>query len=213
MKPSKVYEPLVSDFFDDPDMLEIIEMFVDGLGERIDSILTAFDDRNFTAVSGIAHQLKGASGGYGYPSLSDLAFDVEQLARKNADEDQIEAALTLLVDQCRCAIVGIRGQDAISFSTSSAGETIQDDPRSFASGQDEEPSAMLEAIHEEVCEVAEETSLQSVGGNPLNNIAAQIENLNDSNIDGQQLSAALMSLAQVLGTAGKTNAPVAESVG
>ena len=83
VKTSKVYEPLVSDFSDDPDMLEIIEMFVDGLGERIDSILTAFDDRNFTAVSGIAHQLKGASGGYGYPSLSDLAFDVEQLARKN----------------------------------------------------------------------------------------------------------------------------------
>jgi PAS domain S-box-containing protein len=37
-------EPLISDFADDPDMYEIIEMFIDGMEERIESIRIAFDD-------------------------------------------------------------------------------------------------------------------------------------------------------------------------
>lgn len=109
---SAAIEPLISDFADDPDMLKIIEMFVDGLSDRIESILTAFEDSNCTTVSGIAHQLKGASGGYGYPLMSELAFDVEQLANRNAEADQIEAALAVLVDECRRAIVGVRGSMA-----------------------------------------------------------------------------------------------------
>lgn len=69
---SAAIEPLISDFAEELDMLKIIEIFVDGLSERIESIHTVFEDSNFTTVSGIAHQLKGASGGYGYPLMSEL---------------------------------------------------------------------------------------------------------------------------------------------
>ncbi len=206
-------EPLISDFADDPDMLEIIEMFVDGLSERIDSILTAFEDRNFTTVSGIAHQLKGASGGYGYPSLSELAFDVEQLAKQNAADDLIEAALTVLVSECRRAIAGVRGSvasdpvvDSVSVAvpTGSGSAMASDEP-----AQSDKQRATLETIHQQIAEVAQP---KVADGNALSSIAAQIERLNDPNVDSQQLSAALMSLAQVLGNTTNSNTQVADTV-
>ena len=210
-------EPLISDFVDDPDMLEIIELFVDGLNDRIASILTAFKDRNFTTVSGIAHQLKGASGGYGYPSLSELAFDVEQLAKQNAEDAQIEDALTLLVDRCRGAIVGVRGLESLNESVTSANvvtSCVSENPvEPKETVTSNEQNEMLETIHQEVSEVAQSSNAaRPTVGNSMSEIAAQLATLNDPNIDSQQLSAALMSLAQVLGTASKSSSSMAECV-
>ena len=159
-------------------MVEIIEMFVDGLSDRIESITTAFEDRNFTTVSGIAHQLKGAAGGYGYPSLSELAFEVEHLARQNADDAQIEDALDLLVGQCRGAIVGVRGLESLNQTAKPADVTAVTESESpippeetVASG---EPTATLETIHQEVPEVAQAPNTALPGGNPLTDFAAQL---------------------------------------
>jgi HPt (histidine-containing phosphotransfer) domain-containing protein len=197
-------------------MVEIIEMFVDGLSDRIESITTAFEDRNFTTVSGIAHQLKGAAGGYGYPSLSELAFEVEHLARQNADDAQIEDALDLLVGQCRGAIVGVRGLESLNQTAKPADVTAVTESESpippeetVASG---EPTATLETIHQEVPEVAQAPNTALPGGNPLTDFAAQLEKLNDPDVDSQQLPAALLSLAQVIGTTANSNAPATESV-
>ena len=209
--------PLISDFADDPDMLEIIEMFVDGLSERIDSILTAFEDRNFTTVSGIAHQLKGAAGGYGYPTLSELAFDVEQLAKQNAEDTQIEKALALLVDQCRGAIAGVRGLESLketadSVDVATVVATGKEVP-AVESATSDNQNDLLESIHQDVPEVVHASNAAgSAVGNPLSEIAAQLANLNDPNIDSQQLSATLMSLAQVLSNASRSNSSMTEPV-
>ena len=215
-EPHSSVEPLISDFADDPDMAEIIEMFIDGLSDRIESITTAFEDRNFTTVSGIAHQLKGAAGGYGYPSLSELAFEVEHLAKQNADDAQIEEALDLLIGQCRGAIVGIRGPESLSHTTKSVDATASTESDSpVSSGEtaaSNEQSATLETIHQEVPEIAQSPTIPLASDNPLTDIAAQLEKLNDADVDSQQLSAALKSLAQVLGTTADSNASSIESV-
>ena len=78
--------------------------------------------------------------------------------------------------------------------------------------QNEEQSATLETIHEQVSEVVQPAETPIAAGNPLGEIAAQLENLNDPNVDSQQLSAALMSLAQVLGNTTTTNTQVADTV-
>jgi PAS domain S-box-containing protein len=209
-------EPLISDFADDPDMVEIIEMFADGLSDRIESITTAFEDRNFTTVSGIAHQFKGAAGGYGYPSLSELAFEVEHLARQNADDAQIEDALDLLVGQCRGAIVGVRGLESLNQTAKPADVTAVTESESPIPPEEtvasDEPTATLETIHQEVPKVAQAPNTALPGGNPLTDFAARLEKLNDPDVDSQQLSAALLSLAQVLGTTANSNAPATESV-
>ena len=90
-------------FVDDPDMLKIIEMFVDVLSERIKSVLTTFGDSNFTMVSEIAQQLKGASGGYGYSLMSELAFHVGQLEKCNAEVDQAENQAAVGNPLCKIA--------------------------------------------------------------------------------------------------------------
>lgn len=216
-EPQSSVETLISDFADDPDMAEIIEMFIDGLSDRIESITTAFEDRNFTTVSGIAHQLKGAAGGYGYPSLSELAFEVEQLAKQNADDAQIEEALDLLIGQCRGAIVGVRGSESLVQTTNPVDGTVSaesDGPASSeATASNDEQSTMLETIHQEVPEVAQSPTIALASDNPLTGIAAQLEKLNGSDVDSQQLSAALKSLAQVLGTTANSNASSTEPVG
>jgi HPt (histidine-containing phosphotransfer) domain-containing protein len=194
-------------------MLEIIEMFIDGLHERLESIQTAFDDRILTTVSGIAHQLKGAAGGYGYPTLSERAFEVEQLAKQNAPDQQIEESLTLLIEQCHRAIVGVHGSDSVKVAASSpesvASEAIDSPVEAATEGRQNE---MLESIHQEVPEVAQPVSIEPVVSSALGEIAARIESLNDPNVDGQQLSAALMSLAQVLGSTENSDKQSAESL-
>ena len=215
-KPPTSVEPLISDFADDPDMVEIIEMFIDGLSDRIESITTAFGNRNFTTVSVIAHQLKGAAGGYGYPSLSELAFEVEHLAKQNADEAQIEEILDLLIGQCRSAIVGVRGSESLSQTTKSVDATASAEsdrpvPSQETAASDEQGTT-LETIHQEVPEVAQSPVSALASDNPLTDIAAQLEKLNDSDVDSLQLSTALKSLAQVLGTTANSNASSTEPV-
>ncbi len=191
-------------------------MFIDGLSERIDSILKAFDDRNFTTVSGIAHQLKGAAGGYGYPSLSELAFKVEHLAKQNADDALIEDALDLLISQCRGAIAGVRGSESLSPTTKPVDATVATESGSPVSSEEtatsDEQTTTLETIHQEVPEVAQSAVAELASDNPLADIAAQLEKLNDPDVDSQQLSAALKSLAQVLGTTANSTASSTEPV-
>jgi PAS domain S-box-containing protein len=103
-------EPLLSSFADDPDMLDIIDMFVDGLPDRIMNLSLGYTEADFEAVSGIAHQIKGAAGGYGFSSISDAAQLVEQLARAGGPADQLESPLNSLLKLCTRAILGARGE-------------------------------------------------------------------------------------------------------
>ena len=145
--------------------------------------------------------------------MSELAFDVEQLAKQNAADDLIEAALTVLVSECRRAIAGVRGSvasdpvvDSVSVAvpTGSGSAMASDEP-----AQSDKQRATLETIHQQIAEVAQP---KVADGNALSSIAAQIERLNDPNVDSQQLSAALMSLAQVLGNTTNSNTQVADTV-
>ena len=210
-------KPLISDFADDPDMSEIIVMFVDGLEERIKAIQTAFNERIFTTVSGIAHQLKGAAGGYGYPTLSELAFEVEQLTKKNAPEEQVGTALTLLVEQCQRAIIGVRGSEPVvpvakpaivqtaadsDFQPNLTSDTAASTDPTTDEGQQNE---VLESIHQEVPHITPPEALNAGVESVLGDIAARMQKLNDPEIDSQQLVTALMSLARALGSTANSN--------
>jgi HPt (histidine-containing phosphotransfer) domain-containing protein len=68
----------VSDLLvDDPDMLDIVEEFVEGLETRLDEFRQAFEQLDWDHLTKLAHQLKGAGGSYGYAKLSNLARDME----------------------------------------------------------------------------------------------------------------------------------------
>lgn len=100
---------LLSDFGDDPEMMEIIEPFVRGLDERVATMRQAVSSADYDSLSCVAHQLKGAAGGYGYPSISEAAKLLELGARACEPGDKLEAAMNRVVSLCDGARRGLFG--------------------------------------------------------------------------------------------------------
>jgi len=98
-------EPLLSDFADEADMLELIQMFVDELPERVATIEKAMTEQDLDCVKALAHQLKGSAGGYGFPSITQIAGTVEGTVKMNREMDQVKVAVDALIGLCRRAAV------------------------------------------------------------------------------------------------------------
>ncbi len=77
-----------SSFADDPDMSELIELFVEDIPDKLERLRTAMEQEDLEALRSFAHQLKGAAGGYGFEQLTPLAHQLELTA---ASATQISA--------------------------------------------------------------------------------------------------------------------------
>ena len=86
--------PNALDADEDDEMAELRADFALRLPEIASELVTAMDAGDEVQVRHIAHQLKGAAGGYGYPALSTVAHRVEEAARHG--HDVAAAARTLL---------------------------------------------------------------------------------------------------------------------
>ncbi len=69
--------PLLSTFAGDPEMEELVSMFVNELPDRVAAIRSTFDTADFSSLRRLAHQLKGASAGYGFAPVGEAAGDLE----------------------------------------------------------------------------------------------------------------------------------------
>jgi len=97
--------PIESELSDDPDFVEIINQFVSGLAEKLQSMQQALANGDFETLGRLAHQLKGAGGSYGYPALTDLSKALENTA-KAGDAEASGLALAPLAKFCRAIIAG-----------------------------------------------------------------------------------------------------------
>jgi len=88
-------ERIVSTFADDPDLTDIIETFVAGLPGQVKAMAQALAYGDHQGLAGLAHQLKGSGGSYGYPALTDAARVLEQAA-KTQDVEAAHLALNEL---------------------------------------------------------------------------------------------------------------------
>lgn len=100
---------LRSEFAGDPEMREILELFVQEMPARITELEASWANGELDKVGRLAHQLKGAGGGYGFPVISDAAAALEQ-SIKGLDGAPTGAVLAsmkeqvdALVDLCRRA--------------------------------------------------------------------------------------------------------------
>ena len=93
-------ESLISEFADDADMVELIEMFVDELPDRVAAIEKAVSDQDLENLRALAHQLKGAAGGYGFPTITDAAEFLESSVKTNQAADQVKQQIDVLADLC-----------------------------------------------------------------------------------------------------------------
>ncbi len=102
--------PLRSDFASDPDMKELVELFVSELPGRAESVIDAYQSRSLDTLKRLAHQLKGASAGYGFAPIGHAAASLESqiLALNSTAEDHVQSLarqVNELVELCRRAIV------------------------------------------------------------------------------------------------------------
>jgi HPt (histidine-containing phosphotransfer) domain-containing protein len=103
MEPSALEQDwILSTLGDDPDLGEIVEMFVDEMPERIALLTACRDEEDWQQLGRLAHQLKGSCGSYGFSQLTSQAARLEQVCRsKERIEEQIFAELSELVDMCQ----------------------------------------------------------------------------------------------------------------
>ncbi len=97
-------DSICSKYADDPDMIEIVELFVRELPSRVDALREAFTRDNQDALRTLSHQLKGAAPGYGFPSIGEFAGRLEATLRSNgASGEAVRGQLEDLIALCERA--------------------------------------------------------------------------------------------------------------
>ena len=67
-------------------MIELVALFVAGLPAKLDRVEHALTDNDTLTVAGVAHQLKGSAGGYGFMPITVAAAALEDSARRRAPD-------------------------------------------------------------------------------------------------------------------------------
>lgn len=99
--------PLLSTMAGDPDMSELVELFVQDLPRRVEELESVARAGDWESVRRVAHQLKGASGGYGFPSVGSCAGELEartlkaSTTRLEGDLEKVREQLNALVSLCQ----------------------------------------------------------------------------------------------------------------
>ncbi len=94
-------ELIFSTFGSDPDLGDLVEMFVDEMPDRIATLSEQLDMSDWDNVRRTAHQLKGAAGSYGFDSITPSAAQLEDAVDQGQPEEQIRDAVDELVGLCR----------------------------------------------------------------------------------------------------------------
>ena len=95
--------PIVSSLSDDTDMMELVEEFVGNLQHRVQAIEQAVAMNDPSELARLAHQLKGASGGFGFDMIGTMAATLEQSAKAVDCVSEVAAEVAELISLCRRA--------------------------------------------------------------------------------------------------------------
>jgi HPt (histidine-containing phosphotransfer) domain-containing protein len=107
VKASAKADVIISEFADDPEMAELVDFFLSDLEKHVTAMANAWQEADHEALRGLAHQLKGAAGGYGFPTLTKAAAAVEaSLLAKQAELSQVGERVDELIVMCRKAAAG-----------------------------------------------------------------------------------------------------------
>jgi HPt (histidine-containing phosphotransfer) domain-containing protein len=94
-------EYLYSTLASDPELGEIVEMFVDEMPGRVESLTTILAASDWNALGRLAHQMKGACGSYGFHQLTPSAARLEHACRDQQGEAAIQDAVAELIALCQ----------------------------------------------------------------------------------------------------------------
>lgn len=95
---------IVSRYADDPEMAELVSVFVNELPARAAAFSAAALEADVERLRGLAHQLKGSAAGYGFDPLGDVAGRIEaQILNGERDIAALRGEVDALLDLCKRA--------------------------------------------------------------------------------------------------------------
>ncbi len=94
-------EALYSSLASDPDLSGLVELYVDEMPGRIETLKETFASGDMELLRRTAHQLKGAAGSYGFDQLTPYAATLEASIRNDQPENEIRELLDVLVELCQ----------------------------------------------------------------------------------------------------------------
>ena len=97
--------PLRSQYENDPDMRDLVREFACGLPGRAAALEELHATRMHAELQRLAHQLKGAGGGYGFAQITEVASRLEQALKSGAAEPEIKDRATELCATLRAVVV------------------------------------------------------------------------------------------------------------
>jgi histidine phosphotransfer protein HptB len=97
--------PLADEFYysvlgADPDLAEIVTLFVEEMAARVRDFKAHFASSNWDQLARLAHQLKGAAGSYGFDQITPFAARLEKSIQNGEPQSSIATALESLLDAC-----------------------------------------------------------------------------------------------------------------
>jgi PAS domain S-box-containing protein len=100
-KPVHIDDPMAA-LLAKPKLAKLVERFIAGLDDRLTAIQHAVQDDDRKQLKVLAHQLKGAAGGFGFPQISRAASEVEfSTEREIKDLTEAIQELTELCQQAK----------------------------------------------------------------------------------------------------------------
>ena len=91
----------------DPDLGELVDLFVQEMPDRINALETHARSRDWQQLTRTAHQMKGAAGSYGFSEITPFAARLEAAARNGSQEEEILSTLNELLSLCRQVRAGV----------------------------------------------------------------------------------------------------------
>jgi len=97
-------KPVHSSFATDPEMIEIVREFALELPGRADHLEKLVSAGALDELRVMAHQLKGAGGGYGFEEITQLAAAVERAIHEKRDRQEIDGRTDELCKLLRAVV-------------------------------------------------------------------------------------------------------------
>lgn len=94
---------IYSTLADDPDLGDLVDLFVGEMPDRIQSFQDRMEASDHEGLRRLAHQMKGAAGSYGFATITHSAARLENALREAEPEDVVHSAVEDLIDLCRRA--------------------------------------------------------------------------------------------------------------
>lgn len=99
--PVSDFEPLVSALARDPDLGDIVALYVSEMPDRIETLRSRVAARDWAGVADFAHQFKGSAGSHGFHQLTPVVRELEFAARELRNEAKIVQTFDTLAALCQ----------------------------------------------------------------------------------------------------------------